>query len=180
MKDETLLSTKRFTVVRKTYHGQDGQEYSKETVQHPGAVAILPLLDGDRICLERVFRPAVERVMVEIPAGTCEAGETPEHTAHRELEEETGYRAEKMEALCTLFMSPGILNERMRLFVATGLTPGKQNLDKGEDVEPFICTFDEALDMVRDGEIEDAKSVAALLFYDANFRRKNGGQAPKP
>jgi ADP-ribose pyrophosphatase len=129
-------------------------------------VVILPLLDGDRVCLIRNFRIAVGKTLVELPAGTLE-GHTPLETAHRELQEETGYCAGRMEPLCQFQMSPGILNERMHLFAASQLTPGDMALEAGEEIETLEVDWAQALSMVHSGEIEDAKTMLALLFYDA-------------
>jgi ADP-ribose pyrophosphatase len=105
---EELLATRRFRVVRHVQTGADGREHVKETIQHPGAVAILPLLDDDRVCLIHNFRIAVGKTLIELPAGTLEPGEDPAATASRELIEETGYRGERLEKLCEFSMSPGI------------------------------------------------------------------------
>ena len=142
----------------------------RETVQHPGAVAILPLLDDGRVCLIRNFRTAVGQTLIELPAGTLEPPEAPEATARRELEEETGYRAETIEPLCQFFMSPGILNERMYVYLATGLTPGPTRLEEGEQIETWLVPWAEALAMADDGRIQDAKTLTALFWYDR--RRK--------
>src|ERR1700751_2776685 len=125
---ELILATRRFDVVRLKYHTADGVEHALETIQHPGAVAILPLLPNDKICLIRNFRVAVGQTLIELPAGTREPGETPLETAHRELAEETGYRADSMQPLGEILMSPGILHERMFLYLATGLTRQSQRL----------------------------------------------------
>ena len=114
--------------------------------------------------------PSSER-LVELPAGTLEPPEEPLATALRELAEETGYRAARIEHLATLCMSPGILDERMYVYAASGLTAGEMALEPGEDIRVLRLTWQEALEMVRDGRIHDAKSVAALLYYDT-FRRR--------
>lgn len=165
--DEVLLRARRFTVVRHTRQLPGGGQVIRETVQHPGAVAILPLLADGRICLIRNHRVAVGRTLIELPAGTLEPNEEPLQTAARELAEETGYQAAKMDRLCEFFMSPGILNERMILFLATGLTPGTAHREPGEEIENFVVDWDEALRMMRDGEIQDAKSLVGLLYYGA-------------
>ncbi|MBX9790603.1 MAG: NUDIX hydrolase [Pirellulales bacterium] len=164
--DRPLLHTPRFDVVERTYRAPDGSTHFRAYVQHPGAVAILPLFDDGKICLIRNFRPAVGHELFELPAGTREPGEAPLATATRELEEETGYAAVRIERLCEFWMSPGILNERMHVFVARGLQRGKASLDKGEIVAPHIVSHDEAMAMVADGRIQDAKSVAALLYFE--------------
>ena len=163
---EELLVTRRFRVVRHQQVGRDGLPHPKETVQHPGAVAILPLLDGDLVCLIRNYRVAVGKTLIELPAGTLESGEDPAVTAHRELIEETGYRAARVEKLREFTMSPGILNERMHLYLARDLTAGEMALEAGEEIETLVVPWDEALQMVFDGRIEDAKTLVGLLHYD--------------
>lgn len=169
---ELLLATRRFDVVRMKYHTADGVEHSQETIQHPGAVTILPMLPDDRICLIRNFRVAVGQSLIELPAGTREPGETPLETAHRELEEETGFRAQTMQPLGELLMSPGILHERMYLFVASELTIQTQRLALGEMIESQIVSFEEALRMIDYGDITDAKTVAGILKYDRCRRQE--------
>ncbi|HUY35102.1 MAG TPA: NUDIX hydrolase [Pirellulales bacterium] len=162
---EILLTTSRFNVVRQWHPTPDGALHARETIIHPGAVTIVPLLPDGRVVLIRNFRPAVGRALIELPAGTLEAGEDPRHAAQRELEEETGYRPGRIEPLCQFFMSPGILRERMHLFVATELVPGPTRLDEGEQIEPLLVSGDEALAMTSDGQIEDAKTLVGLLWY---------------
>jgi ADP-ribose pyrophosphatase len=160
--------------VRHRETGRDGRELVKDVVEHPGAVVILPLVDDGRVCLIRNYRVAVGRSLVELPAGTLEPGEDPAVTARRELVEETGYRADRVEKLCEFFMSPGILNERMHLYLATGLVPGEAALEPGEQIETLVVGWDEAMRMALDGSIEDAKSLVGLLHYDA-VRKQRGG-----
>lgn len=163
---ETLLQTRRFRVERRTQTLQDGSLHMREVVIHPGAVTILPLLDDGRVCLIRNVRVAVGETLIELPAGTLEPNEDPAKTAHRELIEETGFRADRVEKLCEFFMSPGILNERMHVFLATGLTAGAAALEAGEQIEPVLVPLPDALRMIERGEIQDAKTIAALLYYD--------------
>ncbi len=169
---EELLVTRRFRVVRHHLKGRDGLPHPKETVQHPGAVAILPLVDDDHVCLIRNYRVAVDRTLVELPAGTLEPGEDPAATASRELIEETGYRAASIEKLRDFTMSPGILNERMHLYLARKLTAGEMALEAGEEIETLVVPWDEALRMVFDGSIEDAKTLVGLMHYD--YLRREG------
>jgi ADP-ribose pyrophosphatase len=164
--DEELHVAPRFRVVRRRLRLADGSELVRETVQHPGAVVILPLLPDGQVCLIRNQRIAVCQTLIELPAGTLEPDEDPAVTAARELTEETGYRAERIEKLGAWLMSPGILNERMHVFVATGLTPGPTALEAGEQIEPLEVSWSQALAMVQSGEIVDAKTVAAILFFD--------------
>ena len=148
----------------------DGRENSREVIEHPGAVAIVPLVDDDHVCLIRNFRLAIERWLLEIPAGTLEPGEDPAVTARRELAEETGYTAETITPLCQLVFSPGILHERMHIYVATGLSPGPTRLEFGEQIAAQVTPLAEALAMIERGEVEDAKTVAALLLLDRRRR----------
>jgi ADP-ribose pyrophosphatase len=163
---ETLLETRRFRVVRHSYRTRDGREHQRETVVHPGAVMILPLVDDDHVCLIRNYRPSVDQTLLELPAGTLELGEDPRFAAERELEEETGYRARSIERMHEFYMSPGILSERMHVYLATGLELGKQNLDAGEQIDNLVVPWDEALAMAQDGRIQDAKTLVGLLHYE--------------
>lgn len=163
---EILLVTRRFRVVRQVSTSPSGKTHVHETVQHPGAVTILPMVDRDRVCLIRNYRPSVKRTLIELPAGTLEPGEEPVTTAQRELAEETGYRAGSIKRLAEFFMSPGILSERMHLFLATDLKGGSVELDASEEIETFVVTWDDAVRMALDGSIEDAKTLAGILLYD--------------
>ncbi len=162
---EVLFTGRIFRVVKVIQQLPDGSTLMREVVRHPGAVVVLPLLDDGRVCLVRNFRPAVGQTLVELPAGTLEPDEDPLDTARRELAEETGYRAGRVEHLLSFYMSPGILDERMHVFVATGLTPGEQSLETGEQLEPLLLPLEEALAMARDGRIQDAKTLVALFYY---------------
>jgi len=162
---ETLLTTDRFRVQRHHYQSR-GAAVARETIEHPGSVAILPLVDRDHLCLIKSFRIALGGTLIELPAGTLEPGEDPAACARRELAEETGYRCTHLEKLHTMYMSPGILRERMEIFVASDLTPGRQQLEAAEQIETQIVTWGEALAMIQDGSIVDAKTIAALLLYE--------------
>lgn len=162
---ETLLQTSRFRVERRAQRLPDGSLHSREIVEHPGAVVILPILDDGRICLIRNYRISVDAELIELPAGTREPREEALLTAHRELQEETGFRAAKLQPLCEFLMSPGILNERMHAFVATGLSEGPQHLERGEDIQNLLVTEDELKSWIAQGIVQDAKTLTTLLFY---------------
>lgn len=163
----TVLKTARFRVVEHqiTLPSQS-EPLIKHSIQHPGAVAIIPLLEDDQVCLIRNHRVAVGKTLIELPAGTLEPNEPPRQTAERELQEETGYTATDWQELPNLLMSPGILHERMFLFVAQGLTAGATAREAGEEIDNLIVSWDEAIAMALNGKIEDAKTVAGLLMWD--------------
>ena len=163
---ETLLVTSRFRVDRVFHETRNGELHERAIVRHPGAVTILPMVDEHHVCLIRNFRISVEQTLIELPAGTREANETPEKTAARELVEETGYRAERWSELTTFYTSPGIMDERMHLFVAEDLEQANAALEPGEEIENLVVTWNNAMEMVFDGTIRDAKSIAGLLYFD--------------
>jgi ADP-ribose pyrophosphatase len=173
-----LFQARRFRVERVVQTTPDRVEHVREIVRHPGAVVILPLLDDGRIGFVKNYRVAVNKTLIELPAGTLEPGEDPAECARRELAEETGYRAGRIEHLLTFCMSPGILDERMHLYLASQLKPGPMALEAGEDIQPLVCSWDEALDMAQRGEIEDAKTLVALLYYRM-FRSTSQSQKPE-
>lgn len=163
--DRLLIETPKFAVYERAYHTPQGM-HSKPIVVHPGAVCILAWYDEASIVLIRNVRVAVGQELIELPAGTLEPGEDPRSTAHRELREETGFRARSLAKLHEFWMSPGILNERMHFYVATDLTRCEQSLDAGEQIRPLIVPWNQALRMVDNGEIQDAKTLVGLLLYE--------------
>jgi ADP-ribose diphosphatase len=144
----------------------EGVRYKKEVVVHPGAVVIIPMLNDQTVLLISNRRYSIGQVLIELPAGTLEKGEDPINCAGRELLEETGYLARRLKPLASFFASPGILTEKMHVFVAYDLEKKEQNLDPGEDIELMPVTLGEALEMIRTGEIQDAKTIAALMMYE--------------
>jgi ADP-ribose pyrophosphatase len=144
----------------------DGQTVQRDVVLHPGAVAILPVVDAGHICLLQNHRPIVGETLWEVPAGTLELGEAPEAAAVRELAEETGYRAGRWRKVTAFYPSPGVLNERTHLFVAEELTPGPSQLERDEDLEARVVPWEEALGWALDGSIRDAKTLVALLLWE--------------
>jgi ADP-ribose pyrophosphatase len=156
----------------------DGSTGELEIVRHPGASAIVPFLDDPgspdpRIVLIRQYRYAASGYLYEVPAGRLESGEAPIVCAERELREETGYRAGRLEPLLTLFTTPGFTDERIHVFLAASLTKGTAARELDEFIELVPRRLSEATAMIECGEIEDAKSALAIL-YAATFR------APSP
>ncbi len=141
----------------------DGREMKREIVEHRGAVAIVPRLDSETVLLVRQYRPAVDEMLLEIPAGTCEVGEDADATAARELQEEIGYRAGKLRLMFSQYLAPGYSSEVLHAYFADGLTPCKGQLDEDEDIEVVPVQISSIEDMILGGQIKDAKSIAALL-----------------
>lgn len=145
----------------------DGGEATREYIRHPGAVAIVPLFDDGRVLLERQFRYPHRRTFIEVPAGKLDPGEPPLDTAKRELLEETGYAAQEWTRLGTMHTAIAYTDEAIALFLCKKMNKvDEPKLDPGEFVETLIVPFDEAIAMVRDGRITDAKSVCSLLWVD--------------
>lgn len=138
--------------------------YIREVVRHPGSAVILPAFDDGTIALVRQYRHPVVKYLLELPAGTLNDNETPEAGAARELEEELGVVAGKLEQLCEFFVSPGFCEERMWLYLATDLTETAQHLDEDEKIEIVRVPMDRALQMITEGEIEDAKTIIGLML----------------
>ena len=163
--EERILQTSRFSVAKLSRPLPGGLVKQREVIRHPGSVVILPLLDQDRVCLIENYRIAVGRTLVELPAGTLNEGESPAACAHRELIEETGYRAGQMVELTAFYAAPGILDEHMHLFVASQLVPGEPAREAEEEIQNRVVPWSEALQMIRTGVIVDAKTIVGLLMY---------------
>jgi ADP-ribose pyrophosphatase len=145
-------------------------------VRHPGASAVIPLLDeprsaDPRVLLIRQFRHAADDFIWEIPAGRLDPGETPATCAQRELEEEIGMTADVLSRLITIFTTPGFTDERIHLFLALGLKPGKQRRERDEFMEVQARKWSEVMSMIRSGEIKDGKTLVGLMYVEC-FRRK--------
>ncbi len=149
----------------------DGRISIREIVEHNGSAAILPLI-GNEIILERQYRHAVGKELLEVPAGTLEKGESPEDCAARELIEETGYRAGSLEFLGRCYVTPGYCTEMIHFFVAKDLaTAEHRELDEDEQIELVRVRLDDAVRMILGNEIEDAKTVYAILAYLQKARK---------
>ncbi len=167
---EVVLSSERIFEGRliKVHRDQvllpDGRTAFREIVEHPGAVGIVPVLDEIQIILVRQYRHPVGKALLEIPAGTRKAGESPEDCAYRELIEEIGYSAGNLIPLFSLFLAPGYSTELLHLYLATDLKPLKGQTEEDEFLEVVTVPWEEVIPLIRSGEIADAKSVAGLLM----------------
>ena len=147
---------------------REGQiEYKRDVVVHHGSAVIVPLFDDGTVGFVRQYRHAAGKYLLEIPAGSLEGDEDSELGAFRELEEEIGYRAAKLEKLSEFYVSPGFLTEKMYVYLATELTETQQNLDDDEIVTIERYSFDQLNQMIKSGEIEDAKTIIGLLLARA-------------
>jgi ADP-ribose pyrophosphatase len=138
--------------------------YQREVVHHHGSAVILPVFDDGTVALVRQYRHPAVRYLLEAPAGSLDDGERPEDGAARELQEELGLTAGRLEKLSEFFVSPGFCEEKMWVFLATELTEGAQNPEEDELLEVVRLPIDEALEMISSSEIQDAKTIIALML----------------
>lgn len=160
-----------FTVERDRIREENGFEIVREIVRHPGGAGCLPLLPDGRVVLVKQYRHPARRELLEIPAGKIEAGESPIECATREVEQETGFRAGKVELLADFFSTPGFCEERLYIYLATELTLAEQNPDHDEFVEVVCLPLTEAVAMAERNEIEDSKTIIALLLAQRRICR---------
>ncbi|MEK6337004.1 MAG: NUDIX hydrolase [Acidobacteriota bacterium] len=158
-----IFSGRVFDVTVDTVREGD-KTYVREIVHHPGSAVILPVFNDGTIALVRQYRHPAVRYLLELPAGTLKDKERPEEGAARELEEELGVVAGRMEKLSEFFVSPGFCEEKMWLYLATDLTETEQRLEDDELLEVVRVPLDRALQMVTEGEIEDAKTIIGLIL----------------
>lgn len=161
---EELLKGHFLHVVRDTVRLPDGGSATREYVLHPGAVAVVPLTDDGRIVLERQYRHATRQVMIEIPAGKLDAGESPLVCGRRELLEETGYVAREWAYAFTTYPTVAYSDEAIEVWFARGLAHQGAKLDQGEFLEVFTATPQEFLGWCREGRIVDSKTLAAAVW----------------
>jgi ADP-ribose pyrophosphatase len=166
MTRQVIFQGRKVQVALDTTTTADGQTIKRDVVIHPGAVAILALLDADHVILLRNERFIVGETLWEVPAGTLEPGEPPDTAAPRELAEETGYTAARWRKLAAFFPSPGIISERTHLYLAEGLTPGQMHLEADEELTPQVVAWRDAVAWAIDGTIHDAKTLVGILLWD--------------
>jgi len=136
----------------------------REICEHPGAVCVIPITSDGRIVLIRQFRKPAEEVLIEIPAGLINKEEKLENAAIRELEEETGYKASKIEFVFSIFMSPGYSTEKLHFFIARDIIKTKTGQDFDEHIEAEIFSIDDAFQMIKDGKIKDSKTIIGVYL----------------
>lgn len=161
---EEIFSGVILKLNRDTVKMPDGKTATRELIRHVGAVCVVPLFDDGRVIMERQFRYPVNKVVYEIPAGKLDSKEEdPELAARRELEEETGYTAEKLISLGEFYPAAAYTDEKVNMYVAMGLTPGKVHLDEGEFIDVETVPLEELVKEVVAGKIPDAKTQAAIM-----------------
>jgi len=160
---ETIFSGRVFQVTVDTI--REGETtYQREIVHHPGSAVILPVFDDGTIALVRQYRHPAVKYLLEAPAGTLNRGEAPEEGARRELEEEIGVVASRLDKLSEFFVSPGFLEEKMWVYLATGLTTTESRPEADEILNVVRLPFSEVLSMISSGEIEDAKTIIGVML----------------
>lgn len=160
----TIHRGRVFSLVTENVTLNTGVTTDIEYIQHPGATAIIPMLDRTQVILIKQYRHALGRDIWEIPAGTLDPQESVTTCAQRELIEETGYSADRWHNLGTITPVPGYSDERIHVYLAGGLKPAERNLDEDEIINVHEIEFEEALHMIRRGDIQDAKSIAGLFL----------------
>ena len=169
-----LFSGVVFSVDRIKVRIPGSKSYYREIVTRPDAVMVVPLIDNNNIVMVREFRAVIGKWILALPAGTMEKGETPTGAAKRELLEETGFRAGKLERLVDVYSSPGFTDEVAHIFMATELKRGKQRLDETERIKVVPMSIERVETLTENGSINDAKTLGALLLFLRRKRKKGG------
>ena len=168
----TLHQGRVFRLVNETYSLANGVTSDMDFIQHPGAAAMVPMLNQSEVVLIKQYRHAIREFIWEIPAGTIDPEESAIHCAKRELIEEIGYSANDWHQLGTITPLPGCSDERIHIFLASELQPANQNLDDDELLNVHSMELSKALEMIFSGEIQDGKTISGL-FLAFNWIKKN-------
>ncbi len=171
MKSERIYEGKILSVRIDTVELPDKKYSKREIVEHPGAVAIVPITNEEEIVFVKQFRKATETVLLEIPAGKLEINEQPAECAIRELKEETGLDAEKMEYIFDYFSSPGFTNEKIHIFIATGVITGEPTPEDDEYIDVVKINIKEAMNMISNGTIKDGKTIIGIFMAHERIKR---------
>ena len=155
--------------VNRAHIEEKGSNYERNIITHNGSAVIIPVFADKTVALVRQYRHAAGEYLLELPAGSLEKGEAPIEGARREVEEEIGFRANRLELLTEFYVSPGFLAEKMFVFIATELTEVGQNLDDDEFIEIERKTFPEMYEMIRLGQFADAKTMLGLIMAGTKF-----------
>ncbi|GGG57058.1 NUDIX hydrolase [Paenibacillus radicis (ex Gao et al. 2016)] len=161
---ESIFDGKIISLQVDTVALPDGKTATREIVKHPGAAAVMALLDGKLLVVEQ-FRKPLEKFQIEIPAGKLDPGEDPAVAAARELEEETGYRAEELKLVSAFYTSPGFADEKLYLYFADKVVPGTLNPDEDEFLQIEAITLEQAEAYIAEGRISDAKTILAVYAW---------------
>lgn len=160
-----------FDLYQDTIKTQDGHVVQYDFIWHKGAAAVVPVRADGKILMVKQYRNAVDRFTLEIPAGGKDGAEEPPYDcAMRELEEETGYRTDKLEHLIDVYSAVAYCNEKISVYVAENLIPSRQKLDEDEFIDVVAVSLEELTDMIFDGSIMDSKTIAAILAYKEKYR----------
>lgn len=164
IRSEEIYKGRVVTLRKDTLRTPEGKELQREVVAHPGAVVVIAEHEGDLLFV-RQYRYAAGEEMLELVAGTCEPGEAPMVTAGRELQEEAGYKAERLTKIGEFYSAPGFCSELLHLYLAEGLTPSRLPGDEDEQIEVVRHPLADSLQMALEGRLRDAKTLAGVLLY---------------
>src|SRR5215831_2950829 len=165
LSSQVVYEGKVFGIRRDEVIEPTGVRTTREMITHPGSVVVLPVLPAGRVLLIQQYRYAAQQFLWELVAGRMDGNETPEEGAARELQEETGYTAKKLKVFLEFFPTPGFLEEKMYLLLAEGLTPGKAEPEDDEKIIARPYTRKQVEQMIRNGKLQDAKTIAGVLYY---------------
>ena len=165
LSSEMIYQGRVFGLRRDEVEEPSGLRTTREVITHPGSVVVLPVLPDGRIVMVRQYRHATRQYLWELVAGRKEPEETPKQGAARELLEETGYRAKRFKVFLDVFPTPGFLEERMYILLAEGLTAGEAQPEADEKIEVRAFKLKELKQMIKSGRLQDAKSIAGILYY---------------
>jgi ADP-ribose pyrophosphatase len=173
LRSEIAYAGRAFTIRQDTLRLPDGHKTRFDIVEHIGSVSILPIDAQANLLFVRQYRHAAQLDLLELPAGTLDAGESPETCAHREIREETGMAADNWKHLGGFYLAPGYSTEYMHVYLATNLSPAPLEADADEFLTVVPIPIPKALEMARNGQISDAKSLAALLLAQFHLEKRS-------